>query len=83
MAKDVSLEEAISIISKEAVEQYEEIRRLGPCNMFDYYCVNEFANSAGFEDLGMLDLDDYYVIIGHFGGLMRHYGITQPERRRL
>lgn len=64
-------------ITKSVMEQYEEVRSLGPCNMFDYHCVIEAANYIGLEDLAMIDLDDYKDILMNFGHYMQKYNLTK------
>ena len=62
-------------ISKEVMEQYEEVRSLGPCNMFDFGCVQQAADELEFYELANLDRKDYVYILSNFGKLMKHYNI--------
>jgi len=65
------------IITKEVMEQYEIIRRMGPCNMFDYCCVINTANDLELEELASLEKEEYVYILRNFGKLMKKYKIEQ------
>ncbi len=64
-------------ITKEVMEQYEQIRSLGPCNMFDSACVQRFANEMEFYDLACLTTDEYVYILSNFSELMKKHNIIQ------
>jgi hypothetical protein len=64
-------------ISKEAVEQFEEIRAMGPCNMLDRRCVQEAANDFDYYDLAILERDEYLFLVRNYSQLMKHYGIKR------
>lgn len=62
-------------ITKEMMEQYERIRSLGPCNVFDYHCVVRAATELEFYDLAELGKDEYITILTNFDELMKKFGI--------
>lgn len=64
-------------ITKEIMERYEQIRSLGPCNMFDFYCIQRIANEMEFYDLANLTKQEYIYILSNFSQLMKKYGISQ------
>lgn len=64
-------------ITKEIMEQYEQIRSLGPCNMFDLKCVQRIASKLGFHDLANLTKTEYIYILSNFSRLMKKYEISQ------
>lgn len=64
-------------ITKEQMEQYEQMRQLGLHNMFDYRNVVRSANKFGMEDLANTSLDEYKTILQHFSELMKKFGIKQ------
>lgn len=66
-----------SPITREVMEQYEQLRRLGPCNMFDLGCVQLYAEQMEFYELAELDRGDYLYILKNFSQLMAHYEIEQ------
>ncbi len=77
---DLTFDQVTKIITREVMEQYEQLRQLGPCNMFDVYCVEGAAHELDFEELAEVYIDHYGLIWQNFGKLMRHYGIEQPAR---
>ena len=58
------------------MEQYEHIRQEGPCNMFDFNCVQGVACSFGFFELADLEKEDYVYILSNYSRLMEEHGIT-------
>ena len=64
-------------ITKEVMEQYEGIRSMGPCNMFDFQCVQKYSWDMGFDDLASLSSEDYTYILSNFGTLMDKFEIKQ------
>lgn len=64
-------------ITKEVMEQYEKIRQLGPCNMFDMGCVQRIADEMDFHELGCLTNKEYVHILSNYGELMEKYGIER------
>jgi len=70
-------------ITKNAVEQYEKIRGLGPCNMFDYNCVMNYAGMMGLIELSDLNKDDYIFIISNYSDLLDLFNISRNEDRRV
>lgn len=69
--------EITKVITYDVMAQYEEIRRLGPCNMFDYNGVMEAAEMMDFYNLADLTKDEYVLILQNFNSLMKYYGIEQ------
>jgi len=72
----------LRLVSKETMEQYEKLRRSGLCNMFDLGCVHSASGCLGFTELEDISesFEDYAVLLGNFGGLIKHYGITQEGK---
>ena len=66
-------------IPKEVMEQYEQIRKMGPCNMLDFYCVQRTANELEFYSLASLTKKEYTFILSNFGKLMKKYEIPQNQ----
>lgn len=64
-------------ITREVMEQYEKVRKIGPCNMFDYHCVIKAATELEFYDLAELGKDEYISILTNFDELMKKFGIEQ------
>lgn len=69
--------ESEEVISKEVMQQYEEVRELGPCNMLDYFCVMRVGEALGYYALANLTKEDYIYLLKNFSRLMSLYGITQ------
>lgn len=65
------------VITKEVMKQYEIIRKMGPCNMFDHNCVTTVAERMEFDALAELDRKDYVNILEHFSEYMKMYDIEQ------
>lgn len=68
-------------ITKETMEEYEELRRTGITNMFDYYNVISVSKKVKLKALAALSLDDYKYLLSHFGTLMKQYDIQQPGKK--
>lgn len=68
------------VITKEIMQQYEEIRANGACNMLDRRCVREVADLAGYHGLASLTKDEYRLTWKHYTELMEHYGIQRGEQ---
>ena len=66
-------------ITKEVMEQYEAIRQMGPCNMFDYGCVGVVAARMDFFKLASLTRKEYRDLLMNFSELMKKYNIKQEE----
>lgn len=66
-------------VTEEVMIQYEAIRQLGPCNMFDFSGVISNCHRLGFRDLENLSLDDYKYILNNFSKLMKYYEIAQTK----
>lgn len=69
-------------ITKEIMQQYEQIRANGACNMLDRRCVQEVADLAGFYGLASLIEAEYMLTWSNYSDLMEHYGIQQLETQR-
>lgn len=65
------------IITKEIMEQYEEVRCSGACNMYDYYCVTRTARSMKLFSLASLSMEEYEILISNFNLLMKKHDIKQ------
>ena len=72
-------QEVLELVCEEAMQEYEDLRRSGLCNMFDLGCVVEAADGIGWNAL--LEVAEnrsaYLTLLRNFGKLMKHYGITQ------
>lgn len=77
MTNDTSPEHAIDVISKEAMQQFENVRQEGPCNMLDYKCVLRFADSEEMYALASLLGEEYDLIIKHYSILMKFHKIKR------
>jgi len=64
-------------ITKEVIKQYEQIRKMGLCNMFDFRCVSNIADQIEFYDLAELTREEYVYILSNFRKLMKKYNITR------
>ena len=75
----MELSEAIEVISADAMEQYEEVRTSGYCNMIDRNCVSDACELMGHYDLVEIAEDRklYAALLLNYSGLMQHYGIKQ------
>lgn len=75
----MEFQEAVQIIDKRAMEEYEMVRKSGACNMLDIGCVAQVAAVCGFAELE--DVADertaYIGLLENFSALMRNYEITQ------
>lgn len=67
----------VATISKEVMEQYEEIRALGPCNMLDRRCVQVEADRLGYRALACLTTTEFSLVFRHYFDLMGHYEIER------
>lgn len=83
--KASGLDEGLNELSKEVIQQYEECRTLGSCNMFDRNCVARFAFDNGMHDLSAVASDSrlYGMLLKNYSTLMRHYGIQSGYRSGL
>jgi hypothetical protein len=64
-------------ITKEIMEQYEIVRRLGAVNMFDYCGVVDIADRLELHELASLTREEYLEILKNFSALMKKYNIDQ------
>jgi len=80
MTKNTSLEHAIELISGETMEGYERVRQSGLTNMFNIDGVIQAAEMLDVGELAYISYDEYKLLLLNFGGLMRHYGITQERK---
>lgn len=74
-----TLEQAIELISEEAMQQFEEVRQAGPCNMLNYKCVMRFADGEEMYALASLLDEEYNLILKHYSILMKIYKIKRGE----
>lgn len=65
-------------ITKKVMEQYEQIRKSGACNMYDYPCVVDVANWLDLYELSILNKKEYIYMISHYSNLMKKFKL---ERR--
>ena len=74
----LTLDKAIEQISGQAMEEYEELRQEGLCNMLDLNCVVGACELMGLSEL--LDITDdtslYWSLLRNYSGLMEHYGVS-------
>ena len=66
-------------ITKEIMQQYENVRQSGATNMFDYWNVMSVANKFQFHQLGSLTQDEYLFILQGFSRLMSKFNISQES----
>jgi len=71
------LKEIAKVIPKEVMEQYEEIRAAGPCNMFDIRCVQIEADLLGYHALASLTKGKYVLILTEYEDLMEFHGVKR------
>jgi len=79
-----AFEEAISILrifTRETMLQYEEVRTGGECNMFDFSCVQDVANTNNCYDLASLSREEYDLILQHYEVLMEYFMVSRPEEK--
>ena len=69
----------IETTTKEVMEQYEAIRQMGPCNMFDYGCVINSADRMDFFKLASLTRKEYGDLLMNFSELMKKYNIKEGD----
>ena len=62
-------------ITRKIMEQFEEIRESGVCNMMDRGCVQSEANDLEFDELASLDRKEYVYILSNYGDLTEEYNI--------
>lgn len=66
-------------ITAEVMDQYEQLRRLGPTNMLDLDGVQKYAKWLGFDELAEIAANrkNYTDLLMNFSHYMVKYGITQ------
>ena len=64
-------------ITSDVIEQFEEIRKLGVCNMYDFSCVQNHADRLEFYALASLERKEYVYVITNFSTLMKKFNINQ------
>ena len=64
-------------MTKEIMQQYEYIRKMGVTNMFDYNNVIHYANQFGFDELANLNREEYKNILMNFSKYMKKFDIKQ------
>ena len=71
-----------AMITKEVMQQYEEVRQSGACNMLDVTCVAQYAELAGFNELLVIvrSRKEYSKLLQNFSSLMAEHGITQRSK---
>ena len=70
------------MITKEVMQQYEEVRQSGLCNMFDITCVKQYCEIAGSDELLAVvrSRKEYSKLLQNFSSLMAEHGITQRSK---
>lgn len=70
-------EDVLQAIGADTIEQFENIRVAGPCNMLDSSCVQRAAFEEDYHDL-VLCIEDgnYGKILKHYSQLMTHYKVS-------
>lgn len=62
-------------VTEEVFEQYEQVRRAGPCNMANKSCVQRAADQMGLSALVVFIEDgDYYDILTNYGEYADEFG---------
>lgn len=76
--------QVLDLINKECMQQYEKVRQLGTCNMFDMNCVCDVAYRLKMWELSTVSANrkDYITLLENFGKLMKHYEIEQDNQHR-
>ena len=69
------LERAVKIVSKEALEEYEEIRRMGTVNMDSYNDVSRLAMKSKRVNLATLSAPQFIVLLINYPELLYYYGL--------
>lgn len=64
-------------ITKKVIEQYEQIRITGVCNMNDYICVMDNAADLQLYDLSSLSEKDYVYLISSYSDLMKKFKLKR------
>ncbi len=77
-----ALVDALQVISKEAIEQFGEVRQLGRCNMIDFHCVANLADATERFALASLTKEEYWQLLRNFSGMMKYYGIAKVSDGR-
>ena len=72
-----TFDQITEVITREVMTEYEELRRLGTCNMFDTACVVGNAEWLGFDALAAVYENYYSLIWRSFDRLMKHYDISE------
>ena len=67
-------------MTKEIMQQYETIRNSGACNMFDYNCVINMAETLDCIELSEVTKEQYMDILQNFGKYMKEFDIKQEIR---
>lgn len=62
-------------VTKKIMQQYENIRSKGVCNMFDYYCVVKMADRLKYFALAALTYEEYKDLLMNFGKYMKDFNI--------
>lgn len=69
----LTLKEAKERVSKEAVEQFEEVRASGVTNML----MRSTVQDLGGDELAALTREEYTALIIYYPMLMEHYDIER------
>ncbi len=77
------IKEGARKLSKEVVEQFEEVRSEGRYNMLDRDKILDYANRTGLSALGSLTKHEYGELLGGYSRLMKEYGIERKWRNLM
>lgn len=73
---------AAKIITKTVMQEFEEVRVGGSCNMFDMRCVQFIADDNGYHELASLTKGEYVLCIKFYSELMELHGIERMREMR-
>lgn len=66
-------------MTKEVMEQYEQVRALGLCSMWDFFCVMRIARKRKFYALSALTMNEYGDIIKNSLKYMDKFGVKRLQ----
>ena len=64
-------------ITREVMLQFEQARTGGECNMYDWPCVQRYANENELHDLALLTSVEYENIISEYSYLLEKFNLKQ------
>lgn len=75
--KELTFEQVTKIITRDVMEQYEQVRVIGCCNMLSTECVCNIAERLEFNALMETYKEHFVLIWQNFSKLMAYYEIEQ------